>query len=375
MRDAASGIQRVTKNLLHHLLTDPPSNIRVEPVYASLNDGYRYARRFTKRFLGLSQDDEDDDLIDFGRGDIFLGLDLQPHVVPQHAQFFQQLMTAGTSLQFVVYDLLPIQLPEAFPAGSAEVHARWLGVVAESDGAICISNSVAKDLTEWVSRNASHRVGRLTIRSLHLGANPSHALATTGQPSNAPTILRELNGRPTFSMVGTIEPRKAHAQVLAGFERLWAAGTEVNLVVVGKAGWLTDDTLSRLTNHPERGRRLHWLSDASDEFLETIYRRTDCLIAASWAEGFGLPLVEASQHQIPIIAREIAVFREVAGSHALYFSGGDAEAIESVVATWLDRSTQGTTITSEGMPVVTWQESAAQLMSHLRPTTTAATSG
>lgn len=41
-----------------------------------------------------------------------------------------------------------------------------------------------------------------------------------------------------------------------------------------------------------------------------------CLIAASFGEGFGLPLIEAAQHGLPIMARDIAVFREVAKEYA-----------------------------------------------------------
>ena len=41
-----------------------------------------------------------------------------------------------------------------------------------------------------------------------------------------------------------------------------------------------------------------------------------CLIAASFGEGFCLPLIEAAKHDLPMIARDIPVFREVAGQSA-----------------------------------------------------------
>ena len=44
-------------------------------------------------------------------------------------------------------------------------------------------------------------------------------------------------------------------------------------------------------------------------------------LVASEGEGFGLPLIEAARHKPPIIARDIAVFREVANGHVLYFAG------------------------------------------------------
>ena len=49
------------------------------------------------------------------------------------------------------------------------------------------------------------------------------------------------------------------------------------------------------------------------------------LIAASECEGFGLPLIEAARQGLPVIARDIPVFREVAGDHAFYYSAGRPE--------------------------------------------------
>ncbi len=151
-------------------------------------------------------------------------------------------------------------------------------------------------------------------------------------------------------MVGTIEPRKSHAQVLRGFDLLWQSGADVNLVIVGKPGWMVDDLVQTLDEHPEAGRRLHWIKDASDEYLESVYRFSNCLIAASLAEGFGLPIIEASAYGLPIIARDIPVFRELAGDRPLYFEGDRPEAIEAVVRQWLGLGEAGQTKLSNGFP-------------------------
>ena len=47
--------------------------------------------------------------------------------------------------------------------------------------------------------------------------------------------------------------------------------------------------------------------------------QSDVLVAPSRGEGFGLPLIEAAQHKLPIFARDIPVFREVAGENAFFF--------------------------------------------------------
>ena len=84
---------------------------------------------------------------------------------------------------------------------------------------------------------------------------------------------------------------QGHAQALAAFEALWAQGVDINLVIIGKRGWLVDELVMRLENHPEKGSRLFWLEGISDEYLEKVYSTATCLIAASEGEGFGLPLI------------------------------------------------------------------------------------
>jgi len=159
-------------------------------------------------------------------------------------------------------------------------------------------------------------------------------------------------------MVGTIEPRKGHEQTLSTFEILCAEGLEVNLVIVGKRGWLVEN----LVSHSMLGKRLFWLEGISDEYLEKVYATSTCLIAASEGEGFGLPLIEAAQKSLPIIARDLPVFREVAGEHAFYFNGIQPENLAHAIKTWLELSAHGKAPSSEGIPWLTWKESTKSLL-------------
>ena len=108
-------------------------------------------------------------------------------------------------------------------------------------------------------------------------------------------------------------------------EQLWADGVDANLAIIGHQGWNTDDLAKRIQEHPEHNQRLFWLPGVSDEMLEEVYRAAHVLLAASEGEGFGLPLIEAARHGLPIIARDIPVFREVAGEQAYYFRGEAAQ--------------------------------------------------
>lgn len=360
-RDARTGIQRVVRSILREWLGSPPDGYRVEPVYATIHQGYRYARLFAKSFLGEDEDTLPDDPVEYAPGDVFLGLDFQPQVVPAQAAFFRSLRHQGVGVKFVVYDLLCLHLPQCFPSESSDGIKRWLETIGENDGAICISRTVADELTAWVIEHCPDRQGRFEIDSFLLGADVGGSVPTTGLPPDASKVIACLNERETFLMVGTLEPRKAHAQVLDALETLWLDQVDVNLVIVGKVGWMVDEVIGRIRKHAELGHRLFWLEGVSDEYLERIYASSDCLIAASLGEGFGLPLIEAAQHTLPIIARDIPVFREVASDHACFFDGNEPGALARELKAWLVLYRSNRHPNSDKIRCATWRESAREL--------------
>jgi glycosyltransferase involved in cell wall biosynthesis len=365
--DARSGIQRVVRSILREWLLNPPAALRVEPVYAAVAEGgYRYARKFTLRFMECPEEGLVDEPVDAAAGDLFVGLDLHPETVPMMAGYYQELRRRGVRVQFVVYDLLTLSMPQAFPPAAHRAHQQWLEVVAQSDGAVCISRAVAQELQEWLRVHGPVRPRPFEIGWFHLGADVAASAPSRGLPDNHDEVLARLKRAPTFLMVGTVEPRKGHEQVLEAFEALWKERLAAHLVVVGKQGWLVDALAERLRTHAQTGRQLHWIEHASDEYLEQLYGAAGCLIAASTGEGFGLPLIEAAQHGLPILARDLPVFREVAGAHAAYFSGSSGADLAEAIRAWLQRSQAGQVPASRGLPWQTWRQSARQLLAAVR---------
>jgi glycosyltransferase involved in cell wall biosynthesis len=360
--DYGTGIQRVSRAVLKALLERTPHGYRVEPVR---DDGRRfvYARRFTLALLGVGMSDPEDTPIETGAGDVFLALDLSLVTLARNREALVEMRSRGAGVFAVLYDLLPALRPEVFPADVGRTYREWLGVVtAVSDGVVCISRTVADELVEMLVQDPLDRHTPLRIGYFHLGADLVESLPSRGLEAHAEATLESVRSRPSVLMVGTVEPRKGHAQALSAFERLWSSGADVGLVIVGRSGWMTESLVRRLRAHPECGRRLLWLEGASDEMLLKVYEASAVLLAASEGEGFGLPLVEAAQHGLPIIARDLPVFREVAGDHAFYSRGLAANDLASAISAWLDLWQRGLAPASAGMPWLTWAESAGQLL-------------
>lgn len=376
--DLGTGIQRVVKSLVTQLITSPPSGYRVEPIYLT-DDGnvwhYKYAREWTSNHLRLSLDLEDSG-VEFTCNDQVLVADFTSGLLVEahKAGVYSDLKEMGVDLFFVIYDLLPITMPYVFPPNQFGF-SEWLEVVAKvADKAICISEAVAEDLAKWVSSNNIDRYIPLEVSWFHLGAEISGPLFSGKSGPSSAGVLNKLKSSKTFLMVGTIEPRKGYDQAIKAFEKIWEAGFDINLVIVGREGWkgLPDnqrrnipDMVRLLKNHSELGRHLFWLSDADDALLDEIYKNSSCLLAASYAEGFGLPLIEAAQYGLPILARDINVFKEVAGEYACYFNAKNSEELAVELENWLELYKKDVHKKPSEMPWLSWSESAEMLKSQL----------
>jgi glycosyltransferase involved in cell wall biosynthesis len=287
--------------------------------------------------------------------------------------YLSTLRVAGVKVYFVVYDLLPVQFPSYFPNAAKDFHERWLRTLVKFDGAICISKAVADDYQAWITANHLTVSDTFKVSFFHLGADLKNSAPSKGLPADAERMLGAIGQRPTFLMVGTLEPRKGYRQILDAFTLLWQANENVNLLIVGKIGWNIAEVTDILAKNPELNKKLFWLNGISDEYLEKIYAASACLIAASEGEGFGLPLIESAQFGIPLLLRDIPVFREVGGDAAYYFGGpvGRQTASEAVrdtaqsIKAWLSLYEVKQHPLSTGLKYNTWQQSVEQLQQSL----------
>lgn len=368
--DLKTGIERVTRNIAGELLKGSSDDVRVELV--RFHEGhYVYCRDYACKLLGLDDLNLPDEIIEVSPGDTFFGLDWVADVVPGNKALFQSWRDRGASVYFLVHDLLPVLKPAFFPPGIDRMHCAWLQSIATcADGLICVSRTVAGELREWLGMQGVARSRPLRIGYSYSGAELDvvrvAAPAVDELPSSmVATAISQLRSAPTVLMVGTIEPRKGHRSALEAFDRLWAEGHDVNLVMVGKLGWMMESFGDKLRSHPAHGHRLHWLSGVNDSELEALYKASDVLLVASEGEGFGLPIIEAALHGVPVIARDLPVFREVAGQHAHYFADGDADALALSVGEWLSLKRRDVVPGSSGIARFSWLESAQTVKSML----------
>lgn len=368
--DARTGIQRVVRALIFQLQRNPPKGYCIRPVFATRRHGYHYAPAdFSIASTRVAS--QPTQQVQVQNGDIFLGLDLCAHMIPRHqAQLFKWKQT-GVQLHLLVYDLLPLLQPQFFNQRTTRNFERWLRWISVyADNAICISQTVRVELNTWLNARFRLPPAELRTRSIVLGANISSSIPTTGLPKDAGTFLEKLRSTRSILMIGTVEPRKGYEETLAAFEKIWQKSEEAPLlIIVGRAGWKTEGLQKKFRTHPLAGKYLFWLDAVSDQYLEDLYKNCFGVLIASYAEGFGLPLVEAALHRKPILARNLAVFREMRSDGVTYFDSENSEEMAAELFRWLENceSVVPPTLSQASLTThPTWELSARQLVHAMR---------
>ena len=367
--DTGTGVQRVTKSLANRLLDKPISN-RYRSVLvrkSSLTNGYCVAKELHK-FFGYDVPKElSNDSIQVRYGDIFFGLDLSPQIVERDA-WLKKAKTCGVKISFMIYDLIPLLSKEYFPPTNDSWFESYLKTIVKySDQFICISQDTSTKLANWVDEYNPRQIRKPTFVINYLGAD-----IRTSPVDESLTIKNELpkyiQGKINFLIVGTIEPRKGLIQAIEAFSILLKQFPNINLLIVGKQVWkhfMTDEIVEKIVRHEEFNRHLFWFENANDSLLEKIYQVSTVLLAPSFAEGFGLPLIEALRRGIMVLARDIPVFREVVGDNADYFSANSSSELAESMRNLLRKLNSGQYKARKIQSIRTWDECSQQIRNEL----------
>jgi len=174
------------------------------------------------------------------------------------------------------------------------------------------------DLIITVSRFTAGQVEALLhieparIRVIPHGAR--RVSAGTAPPKREPMIL----------FVGAIQRRKNVLRLVQAFER--ASSAEWTLVLAGSTGFGAEEALQCIEASP-RKQDIRVLGYVSDATLEDLYSRASILAFPSLDEGFGMPVLDAMAHQLPVLTSNVSALPEVAGDAAWLVDPADTESI------------------------------------------------
>jgi len=251
-----------------------------------------------------------------------------PHHLTKVAKVQRILAREQARFLCMVHDLIPIEFPEYARPGGAALHRRRIETVAATADAVIVNSAATgRSVQPWLDRGARQP----TVDVALLGTEP----LPPGDTSP------EVDQRPYFVCLGTIEPRKNHLLLL----HLWRHLAEIlppaeipRLVVIGRRGWENEQIIDMLERCPALVGHVEEISGCSDARLAGLLRGARALLMPSFAEGYGMPVAEALSVGTPVVCSNIAALREVGGDVPDYLDPLDGPGWQAAI---LDHAARG----------------------------------
>lgn len=168
------------------------------------------------------------------------------------------------------------------------------------------------------------------------------------------------DGKPYFIYVGSIHPRKNIVRLIHAFEKFCETNNDHNLVILGRWAWNSTLIASTLKNSSHR-TRIKLINDMEGD-ISPYLAAAEALVYISLLEGFGLPLLEAMQCEVPVITSDRGALKEVAGDAAILVDPEDIDDITNAMTTILSDLSLRDKMIHEGKERIkkfSWDDSAA----------------
>ena len=261
-----------------------------------------------------------------------------------------------------VHDLAFRQRPHEVPWQQRIYMGTMLGPALRNAAAVLVpSESTRRDLVDL------YKVP---------GLESKVEVISEGLPPQAPPGPLPDGLEPGFILaVGTIEPRKNYARLLAAFRQLRGRGAlpfiingrpgVPQLVIAGRPGWAYGDTLQRIAAEPG----VRYLGHVDEPTLTALYDAASVLAFPSLYEGFGLPLLEAMAHGVPAVIGAVGALPELAGEAAIAVKPEEVDAIAGGLERLLADAKLRQKMGEEGRrraAMFTWDRAAGQTLAVLR---------
>lgn len=201
-------------------------------------------------------------------------------------------------------------------------------------------------LTHWTAYSVAHAKKILTISEFSrdaiikaYGVPPERVVVTYPGLTNHKSQITMTKQNITHKYhladhyilsVGTLQPRKNYVRLIEAFSKFLTSNKQrfgvIDLVIVGKKGWLYDEILTA----PSRfgvADRVKFLNFVPDQELAVLYKNPLCFVIPSLYEGFGLPALEAMAYSVPVVISDVSSLPEIAGKAGIYVDPNDVGAI------------------------------------------------
>ena len=252
---------------------------------------------------------------------------------------------APCSVVATIHDLSFEHLPETFNRRSrAQLRLTVRRTARKAAQILTLSEFSRRDIVDTY-RIAPDRV------SVTPAAAPSHF-----KPIEDETELRKIREiygieRDYILSVSSIQPRKNLIRLIEAYSCLRGLRPEgklPQLILVGKRGWLDNETFRAAQRH-SANNDIAFTGYVAENDLSALYSGATCFVYPSFFEGFGLPVLEAMQCGAPVIAGNRTSIPEVVGKAGLLFDPFDTNSLVQALTRVLDDSEYRAALRIQGL--------------------------
>lgn len=223
------------------------------------------------------------------------------------------LQKASIKSVVTVHDLIFLKFPEYYSSFDRKIYlAKTKYAVKNADLIITTSEQTKQDLETHFKVGA-----KCTTIYQHISQ------FTDNQTENS-IIIEDY-----ILYISSFEQRKNHLNLLKGFLEV-KDSISANLVLIGRKKNTATEVEEFIKKH-ELQNRIKIIYNADSVLLKQYLKKAKCFIYPSFYEGFGIPLLEAMQFQLPIACSKINVFEELAQQFAHYFDPNSPKSIGNAI--------------------------------------------
>jgi len=241
-----------------------------------------------------------------------------------HLKLPPQEVTGQIPRVLTIYDLIPVLAPQyATSAISQTCQGILQSINLEKDWIICISEYTKTEFCNYTGMSDER------VSVAHLAAADHFYQIQDLDLISATCRYYGIPSSKYFLSLAALQPRKNFSHLIKSFCQFIAndPSMDIYLVIVGSKGWKYDSIFSTVSNYEQLRDRIIFTGYIPDEDLSAIYSGAQAFIFPSLYEGFGLPVLEAMQCGVPVIASNTTSIPEVVGDAGILIDPHDKEAL------------------------------------------------
>lgn len=224
-----------------------------------------------------------------------------------------------------IHDLTTVFYPHHHVKSNVFLHGRRFKNIHKVDAVLTNSEYTKKDIVEYLHVNPEK------VIVTHLGADERFCRKNQ---SEVQQVLRRYNlTKPYILFVGTLEPRKNIKTLIKAFDNLKNKYKMPHqLILAGQAGWFCEEIFEAISSSVNKSDIRH-LGYILDEDVPVLMNGAQAFAYPSFYEGFGLPILEAMQCGVPVIASATSSMPEVGGNACIYINPDDVNDLSEKIYT------------------------------------------